>query len=166
MWFITTLNSIPSIFLLLMISALFSPGPLALVLILSLLGWTGAMRLVRGEAFSLREREYVIAARAIGASDLRIMFAYLVPNTISLLIIALAQSIGALILTESALSFLGFGVQSPTPSWGNMLSGGLDLLRRAPHLIIAPGLLIAVTVLCLYIVGDGLRDALDPRIED
>ena len=165
-WFITTLNSIPSLFLLLMISALLSPGPLSLILVLSFFGWTGTTRLVRGETFSLKQREYTLAARSIGASSWRIMFMHIVPNIFSLLIIVLARAIGGLILTESALSFLGFGVKAPIPSWGNMLSGGLDLLRRAPHLVVAPGLLISITVLCLYIIGDGLRDAFDPRTED
>lgn len=165
-WFITTLNSIPTLFLLLMINALLSPGPVSLILVLSFLGWTGTARLVRGETISLKEREYALAAQAIGASPWRIMFAHIVPNIFSLLIITLAGAIGGLILTESGLSFLGFGVKPPTPTWGNMLSGGLDLLRRAPYLVIAPGLLITVTVLCLYIIGDGLRDAFDPRIED
>jgi peptide/nickel transport system permease protein len=165
-WVITTLNSIPSIFLLLIVSALLSPGPLSLVLVLSFLGWTGGTRLIRGETFALRERDYILAARALGASDVRIMFQHIMPNAISLVIVSLAQGIGGLILAESGLSFLGFGIKPPTPSWGNMLSAGLDLLRFAPHLVIAPGLLIAITVLCLYIIGDGLRDAFDPRIED
>jgi peptide/nickel transport system permease protein len=165
-WLITTLNSIPSLFLLLLISALLSPGPLGLILIFSFLGWTGATRLVRGETFKLREREYVVSARSIGASNLRIMFIQILPNAISLVIVSLAQAIGGLILAESGLSFLGFGIKPPVPTWGNMLGRGLDYLRFQPHLVIAPGLLIAITVLCLYIIGDGLRDALDPRIED
>lgn len=165
-WFITTINSIPQLFLLLILSALLAPGPTSLVLVLGGLGWTGATRIVRGETFSLKQQEFVIAARAVGASDLRIMFVHIVPNIISLLVISLALSIGGLILTESALSFLGFGVRAPTPTWGNMLSGGLEMVRRAPHLLIAPGLLISITVLCLYIIGDGLRDAFDPKQAD
>lgn len=165
-WFITTLNSIPQLFLLLTMSALLSPGPASLVLVLVFLGWTGTTRLVRGETFSLREREFVVAARAIGASDLRIMFVHIVPNIVSLLIIVVTRAVGNLILVESSLSFLGFGVKAPTPTWGNMLTGGLDLIRRAPHLMIAPGLFIFVTVLCMFIIGDGLRDAFDPRIAD
>lgn len=165
-WFITTLNSIPSLFLLLTMSALLSPGPTSLVLVLVFLGWTGTTRIVRGETFALREQEFIVAARAIGASDMRIMFVHIVPNVISLLIIVVTRSIGNLILTESALSFLGFGIKAPTPTWGNMLTGGLDLIRRAPHLVVAPGLLISITVLCLFIIGDGLRDAFDPRIAD
>ena len=165
-WFITTLNSIPQLYLLLILSSVLSPGPFTLVLVLGFLGWTGTTRLVRGETFSLREREYVVAARAIGASDLRIMFLHIVPNLLSLVVITLALGIAGLILTESSLSFLGFGVKSPTPSWGNMLTAGLDLIRFAPHLVIFPGLLIMITVLCLYIIGDGLRDAFDPKLSD
>jgi peptide/nickel transport system permease protein len=168
-WFITTLNSIPGIPLLLIINALLSPSPVTLVFVLAILGWTGTMRLVRGETFALREREFVVAARALGASSLRIMFIHILPNIISLVIITLAISIGALILTESALSYLGFGIStSEAPSWGNMLSGGLELVRSTSsrHLVIFPGLMIATTVLCLYIIGDGLRDAFDPKLSD
>ncbi len=165
-WFIITLNSIPGLFLLLLIFAVLSPSPLSLVLIFAFLGWTGTMRLVRAETFSIKEREYIIAARAMGASDRRIMFNHIVPNIFSLLIIILSQAIGGLILAESALSFLGFGVQPPTPTWGNMLSGGLEYARNAPHLVYLPGLLITTTVFCLYLIGDGLRDAFDPKIVD
>ncbi len=166
MWVITTLNSIPQLFLLLIISALLAPDDNSLILVLVFLGWTGATRIVRGETFSLRQREFIIAARAVGASDLRIMFVHIAPNVISVLLIVLSRAIGGLILTESSLSFLGFGVKPPIPTWGNMLTGGLELLRNAPHLVIAPGLLISVTVLCLYVIGDGLRDAFDPRLAD
>jgi peptide/nickel transport system permease protein len=149
-----------------MISAVLSPGPFSLILVLSFLGWTGEMRIMRGEAYKLREHEFVLAARSMGASDWRLMFFHIAPNALSLLLITLARSIGAIILAESSLSFLGFGIKPPIPSWGNMLSGGLDLLREAPHLVVAPGLLITVTVLCLYIIGDGLRDAFDPKTGD
>jgi peptide/nickel transport system permease protein len=166
MWIITTLNSIPQLFLLLIISAMLAPNENTLILVLVFLGWTGATRIVRGETFALREREFVLAARAIGASPLRIMFVHIAPNVISVLLIVMTRSVGGLILTESALSFLGFGVKQPTPTWGNMLTGGLDLLREAPHIVFAPGLLISLTVLCLYTIGDGLRDAFDPRLSD
>ena len=121
---------------------------------------------MRAETFSIKEREYVIAARATGASDLRIMFAHILPNVFSLLIVGLSQGMGGLILAESALSFIGFGIRAPIPTWGNMLNGGLDYMRRAPHLLILPGLLISVTVFCFYLIGDGLRDAFDPKIAD
>lgn len=166
MWMVTTLNSIPGLPLLIIISAILSPSPLTLVFIFAVLGWTGTTRLVRAETYSLKEREYVISAHAIGASNLRIMFVHIVPNIFSLLIISLSQAMGGLILQESALSFLGFGVRPPTATWGNMLNGGLDYARRAPHLVFLPGLLITVTVFCLYLIGDGLRDAFDPKIAD
>ena len=166
MWFVTTLSSMPGLYLLILITALLDTGPVTLVLIFGLLGWTGTTRLVRAEAYSIKEREYVIAAKAVGASNLRIMFVHIVPNIFSLLIITLAQAMGGLILAESSLSFLGFGIQPPTPTWGNMLSGGLDYMRRAPHLVVLPGLLITATVFCFYLIGDGLRDAFDPRIAD
>lgn len=165
-WLITTLNSIPQLFLLLIISAMLAPNDTSLILVLVFLGWTGATRIMRGETIALRDREFVVAAQAVGASPMRIMALHITPNVISLLLIVMTRAIGGLILTESALSFLGFGVKPPTPTWGNMLTGGLDLLREAPHLVFAPGLLISLTVLCLYIIGDGLRDAFDPRIAD
>lgn len=163
MWFITTLNSVPYIFLLLIIAAVLTPTVYSLILILTVLGWTGTMRLVRGETLSQREREYVVAARALGASPLRIMFTHILPNVFSILIVTLAIDIGALILVESALSFLGLGVRPPTPSWGNMLSNAQGFFEKGTHLVIIPGALIVITVLCLYILGDGLRDAFDPR---
>ena len=166
MWFVTTLSSMPGLYLLILITALLDTSPLTLVLIFGFLGWTGTTRLVRAEAYSIKEREYVIAAQAVGASNLRIMFVHIVPNIFSLLIITLAQGMGSLILAESSLSFLGFGIQPPTPTWGNMLTGGLDYMRRAPHLVVLPGLLITLTVFCFYLIGDGLRDAFDPRIAD
>ncbi|MGJ3240535.1 MAG: ABC transporter permease [Anaerolineae bacterium] len=165
-WFITTLNSIPSLFLLLLVSALFSPGPITFILLLALLGWTGTMRLVRGETLALREREYIIAARAMGASDVRIMAQHIMPNLLSIVIVSLAIRIGGLILTESALSFLGFGINPPFATWGNMLSESQTFWRRSQILVVGPGLLITTTVLCLYIIGDGMRDALDPTTTD
>ena len=166
LWFITTLNSIPGLFLLIIITAVLSPSPPAMVLVFAIIGWTGTTRLVRAETYALKQREYVIAARAMGASNLRLMFIHIVPNIFSLLIIGLSQAMVGLILAESALSFIGFGIQAPTPTWGNMLNNALDYMRRAPHLMILPGLLISVTVFCIYLIGDGLRDAFDPKIAD
>jgi len=175
-WVITTLSSIPSLFLLLIVSAViltnprlqnsFLAGPFSLVLILGLLGWTGITRLVRGETLSIREREYIISARAIGASPWRIMASHIIPNLFSVVIITLAGDIGGLILTESALSFLGLGVRPPTPTWGNMLTNAQSLFTKGVYLVVAPGLLIVVTVLCLFVIGDGLRDAFDPMTVD
>ena len=165
-WVIATLNSIPQLFLLLIISAVLSPGPTSLVLVLGLLGWTSTMRLVRGETLSIREREYIIGARAIGSSPWRIMFVHIVPNLFSIVVVTLAIDIGSLILVESALSFLGFGIKPPIPTWGNMLVNAQDFFTKGAHLVILPGLLITITVLCLYMIGDGVRDAFDPTTVD
>jgi len=170
-WLITTLNSIPSLFLLLIIAAVLRASSLQdtvtpMILVLGLLGWTGTTRLVRGETLSLREREYIASALAAGASPWRIMFSHIVPNLFSVIVITLALDIGALILTESGLSFLGLGVQPPTPTWGNMLTNAQTFFTRGVHLVIAPGMLIVITVLCLYIIGDGIRDAFDPTAKD
>lgn len=176
MWFITTLNSIPTLFLLIILVAALggsnsssvrssiSLSVFALILILSLLGWTGTMRLVRGEAIAQKNREYIVAARAIGASSPRIMFVHILPNVFSIIVVSLAIDIGNLILAESTLSYLGLGVQEPVPSWGNMLTDAQTFFTRGMHLLILPGSLIVVTVLCLYVIGDGLRDAFDPQM--
>ncbi len=163
-WLITTLDSIPYLFLLLIIAAVFSPSAEALVLVLALIGWTGVMRLVRGETISLRSREFIVCARSIGASDLRIMFVHMIPNLFSIVAVTLAINIGNLILVESGLSFLGLGVKPPTATWGNMLTNAQTFFTKGPHLVVMPGLLIVITVLCLYIIGDGIRDAFDPQM--
>jgi peptide/nickel transport system permease protein len=165
-WIIVTLDSIPSLYLLIIVSALFRPSAEALIIVLALVGWTGTTRLIRGETFAIRGQEYVIGARAVGASPWQIMFAHILPNLISVTAISLAGGIGSLILAESALSFLNIGVQPPTPTWGNMLSNAQQFFVRGPHLVLLPGLLIFITVLCLYIIGDGLRDAFDPKVND
>lgn len=163
LWFITTLNSIPSLYLLVLIAAILNPTVFVLILILSLFSWTFTMRLVRAQTLTLRETEYVIAARAMGAGPVRIMFGHILPNLFSVIVVDLASNVGSLILAESALSFLNLGVRQPTPSWGNMLSNAQSFFRLGVHLVIFPGLLIVVTVLCLYLIGDGLRDAFDPQ---
>ena len=177
MWFITTLNSIPTLMLLILIGAVMPPlrerlqtdfdivlsSSGILILVLALISWTFTMRLIRGETISQRGQEYIISAQAMGASPFRIMFIHILPNTLSVLITQVAIQIGTLILVEAALSFLGFGVRAPEPSWGNMLTGAQSHFRRGAHLSIIPGLMIVVTVLSLYLIGDGLRDAFDPR---
>jgi peptide/nickel transport system permease protein len=165
-WLITTINSVPFFFIVLIIAAVLSPGPETLILVLGFLGWTGTTRLVRGETLSLREREFVISARAIGATPVRIMFNHILPNLISIILINLAIDIGVIILVEAGLSYLGVGVKPPTATWGNMLTGTQSFFTRGPHLVFWPGLLIFLTVLCLYVLGDGLRDAFDPTTVD
>ncbi len=164
-WVITTLDSIPSLFLLLIIAAVLSPSPGTLVLVLAAIGWTGITRLVRGETISLRSREFIISAQAVGASNGRIMFMHIMPNLFSIVAVTLAINIGNLILVESGLSFLGLGVKPPTATWGNMLSNAQTFFTKGPHLVILPGLLIVITVLCLYVIGDGIRDAFDPAMK-
>jgi peptide/nickel transport system permease protein len=164
MWFINTLNSIPFILLLLIVVLLFKPNALTLTVFIGLISWTDISRIVRGQVFQIRQMEYVTAARAIGLPTRRLVVRHILPNVIPVVIIFSAQVIGGVILVESALSFLGLGVQPPTATWGNMLNKAQSYFTLAPHLVIWPGFLITLTVLCLYIIGDGLRDALDPAM--
>jgi peptide/nickel transport system permease protein len=164
MWFINTLNSIPFILLLLIVSLLFKPSALTLTVFIGLLSWTNISRIVRGQVMQVKEMEYVTAARAIGVPTLKMVVRHLLPNVIPVVIIFSAQVIGGVILIESALSFLGLGVQPPTATWGNMLNKAQSYFTLGPHLVVWPGLFITITVLCLYVIGDGLRDALDPTM--
>lgn len=165
-WVITTLNSLPQLYLLIAFSALLRPTAETLILVIAITGWTADTRLMRGQTISIRELDYVLAARAIGAKPFRILYSHIFPNLISVMVISLAMSIGAIILAEAALSFLGLGVQQPTPTWGNMLTEARFYFRRGWHLIVLPGMMISITVLCLYIIGDGIRDAFDPTVND
>jgi peptide/nickel transport system permease protein len=162
-WFVNTLSSIPPLFLLLIASALWAPSAEVLIVILALLGWVGTSRLVRGEVLSLKEREYILAARAVGAPNWRLLIIHILPNVLPIVIVTMTIIAGNLILVESGLSYLGVGVQPPTPTWGNMLTDSRSYFVTGAHLVIWPGMLIMVTVLCFYLIGDGLRDALDPR---
>ena len=175
MWFINTVVSIPTIYLLIIVSAIFKPSPLTLILFLGLLGWFGTARFMRGNVFKVRQLDYTLSARAIGATNWRIIMQHILPNTIPVIIVITAIDVGALILTESILSFLGLGVQQPVATWGSMLSRTQEYFflvdpatgrSRALHLMISPGLLIWVAVLCFYLIGDGLRDALDPTLKN
>lgn len=147
-------------------AAALRPSVYNTMLVLGLLGWTGICRLVRGEFLTLRSREYVEAARAIGMPDGRIIFRHILPNALGPVVVAATLGMGSAILSEVGLSFLGFGVQQPVPSWGNMLSAALSLkvLLLQPWIWLPPGLLIFVAILALNLVGEGLREALDPRL--
>lgn len=138
-------------------------GLLRIIVIIGLVGWTTVARLVRASTLSVREEPYIRAALALGVGPLRIMLRHVLPNVVTPIIVATTLSIGHIILLESALSFLGLGVQPPLPSWGNMLTGALELIWSAPALAVWPGAMIFVTVLCFNFLGDGLQDALDPR---
>ncbi len=163
-WLVTTIANIPILFLLILVGLYFRLDPLSLSVLIGMLGWLGIANFARGQTLALRDREFIQAARTIGASPPRIMTRHILPNILPLIIVLAMVDIGGIILAESALSYLGFGIQPPVPSWGNMLSGSAQFYFLGPHLIIAPGAAITVTVLCLYLIGDGLRDALDPRL--
>ncbi|MGH2377924.1 MAG: ABC transporter permease [Candidatus Limnocylindria bacterium] len=163
-WFITTLNSIPTLYLLIIFAGLFSPSPQTLIVVLGILIWPNVANFVRGQTFAIREREFVTAARTIGAGQVRIMVKHILPNVMPLIIVLAAIDIGVIILIESALSYLGLGINPPTPSWGNMLTNAQSYFNLAWWLVISPGAMIFLTVLTLYLIGDGLRDALDPRL--
>ncbi len=134
-----------------------------IVFLIALVGWTTVARLVRGATLSMRTREFVRAAEAMGAGAPRVMLVHILPNVVSPIIVATTLSVGNIILLESVLSFLGLGIQPPIPSWGNMLTGAQELIWSAPALAVYPGLLIFVTVIAFNFLGDGLQDALDPR---
>lgn len=135
-----------------------------IVLILGLLSWTGVARVVRGQFLSLKQKEFVEAARTLGIRNLRIVFLHVLPNTATPVIVAATLLVAATIISESGLSFLGFGVQPPTPTWGNMLNGAQDEMRKGNWwMAVFPGLMIFLTVISFNYIGDGLRDALDPR---
>ena len=156
--------AIPRIFLLLVILALWqNVGVVTLIAILGLTSWFGTSRIVRAELLSLREREFVVAARALGIGHLRLLLHHLLPNVAAPVIVTATLGIGHIILIEAGLSYLGIGVRPPTPSWGNIIQEGHNLLATAPWISIFPGLAIVVTVLGFSLLGDGLRDTLDPR---
>jgi peptide/nickel transport system permease protein len=168
MRFVDVVISFPSLFLLITVVTILSPSVFNIIMVLALLGWTGTARLVRGEFLSLKKRDFVEAARALGASDLRIIFLHILPNAMAPIIVATSLGMAGTILAESALSFLGLGIQPPQASWGNMLQGAQNftVMIKAWWYPLFPGLMIFVTVLALNFVGDGLRDALDPRMKD
>jgi peptide/nickel transport system permease protein len=166
MRFVDIVLAIPALFLLLLIAVVFRPGVSGLALVIASLNWTGVSRLVRGEFLSLKEREYIDAARVVGAGNARIIFRHVLPNAISPIIVAATLALGNVILVETALSFLGMGVQPPDASWGNMLTRAELYLYRSPSLVVIPGFFIFVTVLAGNLMGNGLRDALDPRLRD
>jgi len=163
------LMAFPRLLLLMLVYVVYAarmdrPSIFVVVAVLGATGWMGVSRLVRAEILSLRERDFTVAARALGLGNLRIMFRHLLPNAMAPLIVDSTLRVGDTILTEAALSFLGMGVQKPTPSWGNIVEGGQGLLDSAWWIATLPGLAIVAVVACFNLVGDALRDALDPRL--
>ncbi len=163
---VQVLQNIPTLFLLLVVSTLFAPNVLSLSLTIGLISWTGGARFIRGAVLSLRNRDYIDAARVTGASNTRLMGVHILPNVISLMLVQVGFDVVGAMLLESGLSFLGFGLSIPIPSWGNMLSNSKDYFTSAVWLVYAPALAFFVTVLCVYLVADGLRDAFDPRLRE
>ncbi|MGE5673759.1 MAG: ABC transporter permease [Mycobacterium leprae] len=163
--------SMPSLLLMITVVAVFGPimpkgtEIYLIVGVVGLLGWPGPARLVRGEFLSARERDFVEAAEALGSRDLRIIFKHILPNVMGPIIVSATLNISGAILTEATLSYLGLGIQPPTPSWGNMILDGQSYLRNAAWIVTFPGLLASLTTLSLYMLGDGLREALDPRLK-
>ena len=164
--FVDSLMAFPLLALLLILSAVFGPSLRNVVIVIGCSVWASYARMVRAEVLSLRERDFVHAARAAGAKNVRIVLRHIVPNALGPVIIFASLQVGGIIILESALSFLGLGVQRPTASWGTMLSDGRDYIRNYPHISMAPGIAITLTVLAFNLIGDGLRDALDPRQRD
>jgi peptide/nickel transport system permease protein len=155
----------PSFFLILALIAYLTPSIYNIMIVIGLTGWTGIARLVRGEFLKLRESDFAMAARASGLRDTRIIFRHLLPNALAPVLVSATFGVAGAILTESALSFLGFGVQPPTPSWGEMLKQAFGLVSSGIWwLVVFPGLAVFVTVTAFNLVGDGLRDAMDPRL--
>lgn len=174
MWFINTVISVPTIYLLIIVSAIFRPSPTTLILFLGFLGWFGTARFMRGNVLKVKQLDYTLSARATGTPNWRILSHHVIPNSIPVIIVVTAIDVGRLVLTESILSFLGLGVQPPMATWGNMLSRTQEFFFTidpetgqtiALHLMLSPGILIWVAVLCFYLIGDGLRDALDPTLK-
>lgn len=163
---VDVLLSIPGLPLLILIASLYSPGPIGLAMVLALVSWPGIARLVRGQVLAIRGREYVDAARTVGASPERIVLRHILPNIIPLLVVYISLTIPGLILAEAGLSFLGIGVQVPTPSWGNMLGDAQQFFRTNTANVLIPGLMIYFTSLTMYLVGSGLRDAFDPKLNE
>ena len=164
MRFVDIMLCFPTFFLILAVIAILEPSIWNIMIVIGLTGWMGVTRLVRADFISLRERDFVQAARAIGASDLRIIFLHILPNAMASVLVTATLGVAGAILTESALSFLGIGVQPPTPSWGNILTAGKDNIDIAWWLSLYPGLAILTTVLGYNLLGEGIRDALDPRL--
>jgi peptide/nickel transport system permease protein len=160
---IDVLLCFPTIFLILMVIAFIEPDIKNVMVVIGLTSWMGLARLVRGEVLSLRERDFILSARGLGLSHARILLVHLLPNLASPVLVSATLGVGSAILTESALSFLGLGVQPPQPSWGNILTVGKDYMHIAWWLSLFPGLAILATVMSFNLLGEGLRDVLDPR---
>lgn len=161
--FVELVLTLPFLLLLILAAAVAPPSATSIVLILGLFGWPVLARLVRGEFVALKHREFIEAARACGASNARIVFVHILPNAVAPIVVTATLILATNLIAEATISFLGLGIHPPTPSWGNMLTEAQRYLIQSPFLAVFPGMLILITVLCVNLLGDGLRDALDPR---
>ncbi|MGE5653958.1 MAG: ABC transporter permease [Bacillota bacterium] len=164
MRFVEVLYGIPNLLLMIMLSVVLGPGLFTIILVMVVTGWVGMARLVRGQVLQLKEQEYVLAARALGANPWRIILKHLVPNAMGPIIVSVTMSIPGAIFFEAFLSFIGLGVPLPLASWGSLANNGYEFIRLYPWLLIYPASAIAITMLSFNLFGDGLRDALDPRL--
>lgn len=164
MRFIDIMLSIPTFFLILAVIAFVGPSIWNIMIVIGITSWMGVARLVRAEFLSLKEREFVLAAKALGASDLRVIFRHIMVNSLAPVLVSAVLGVASAVLVESALSFLGLGVQPPNPSWGNILTLGKDNIEIAWWLSVFPGLAILITVLGYNLLGEGIRDSIDPRL--
>ncbi len=166
MRFVDVMLCFPAFFLILAVIAILEPSIWNIMIVIGITGWMGIARLVRAEFLTLKERDFVLAAKAQGVGGMRIIFRHILPNAMGPILVAATLGVAGAILTESALSFLGIGIQPPTPSWGNILTEGKDTIDIAPWLSLYPGLAILVTVLGYNLLGEGIRDAMDPRLRE
>jgi len=166
MRFVDVMLCFPAFFLILAVIAILEPSIWNIMVVIGLTGWMGVARLVRAEFLTLTKRDFILAARAQGAGDFRIIFGHVLPNALGPILVAATLGVAGAILTESALSFLGIGVQPPTPSWGNILTDGQDTIAVAWWLSLYPGIAILLTVLGYNLLGEGIRDAMDPRLRE
>jgi peptide/nickel transport system permease protein len=160
---VDSVMAFPLIVLLITLAAVVGPGVRTTVFVIGFTVWAQYARVVRAEVLSVRERDFVTSARSAGASDPRIIFRHILPNVLGPVIVLASLAVGGIIILEAALSFLGLGVQAPTPSWGGMLADARPFITTYPHMPIFPGVMIFLTVIAFNLLGDGLRDALDPR---
>ena len=165
MRFVDIMLCFPTFFLILAVIALLEPNIWNIMVVIGITGWMGVARLVRAEFLSLKERDYTVAEKALGAKDFRIIFRHILPNALAPVLVSATLGVAGAILTESALSFLGIGVQPPTPSWGNILTAGKDNIEIAWWLSLYPGMAILITVLGYNLLGEGIRDSIDPRLK-
>ncbi len=164
MRFTDIMYAFPDLLLIILLRSIFGGSVAMIFVAIGLAGWVTVARLVRGQILSLKERDYVEAARALGASQARILRYHLLPNALGPIIVALTFGVPAAIFAEAALSYIGVGISPPTPSWGSMIQDGFQAIFAFPYLVLYPGLAIAVTMMSFTFLGDGLRDALDPRM--